>query len=64
MTLQPPEFEPVELDMEQVRVRIGDDEVLRSWHPPHRPPDGRRHGAEGLCVTDSGEVVVVSRNGP
>jgi 8-oxo-dGTP pyrophosphatase MutT (NUDIX family) len=50
--------------MEQVRVRIGDDELLGSWHPPHRPPHGPRHGAEGLCITDSGRVIVVSRHGP
>ena len=49
--------------MGQVRVRIGDDEILVSWHPPDRPPDGQRHGAEGICVTDSGEVIVVSRDG-
>ena len=63
MTLQPPEFQQACLDMEQVRVRIGDDEILVSWHPPERPPDGQRHGAEGICVTDSGEVIVVSRDG-
>ena len=28
MTLQRPEFQQVDLDMEQVRVRIGDDEIL------------------------------------
>jgi hypothetical protein len=49
--------------MEQVRVRIGDDEILVSGHPPDRPPDGQRHGAEGIRATDSGEVVVVSRDG-
>jgi hypothetical protein len=49
--------------MEQVRVHIGDDEVLVSWLPPDRPPDGQRHGAEGICVIDSGEVIVVSRDG-
>ncbi|MBM7806872.1 hypothetical protein JOD57_002709 [Geodermatophilus bullaregiensis] len=62
MTLQRPEFQQLDLDMEQVRVRIGDDEVLVSWHPPDRPPDGQRHGAEDTRVTDSGEVVV-GRNG-
>ncbi|GAA3169043.1 hypothetical protein GCM10010531_22620 [Blastococcus jejuensis] len=49
--------------MEQVRVCIGDDEILVSWHPPDRPPDGRRHGAEGTCVPDSGEGIIVSRDG-
>ena len=28
MTLQRPELSQVDLDMEQVRVRIGDDEIL------------------------------------
>jgi hypothetical protein len=27
MTLQRPEFQQVDLDVEQVRVRIGDDEI-------------------------------------
>ena len=49
--------------MEQVWVRIGDDKILVSWHPLARPPDGQRHGAEGMCVTDSGEVIVVCRDG-
>ena len=49
--------------MEQVRVRIGDDEILRSWHLPHRPPHGQRHGAESFYITDSGEVIVASRDG-
>ena len=49
--------------MEQVRVRIVDDEILVSWHPSDRPPEGQRHGAEGIGVTASGEVIVVSRNG-
>ncbi len=49
--------------MEQARVRIGDDEILVSWHPPDRSPEGQRHGAEGRCVTDSGEVIVLSRDG-
>lgn len=33
MTLQRPESWQVDLDREQVRVRIGDDEILVSWHP-------------------------------
>jgi 8-oxo-dGTP pyrophosphatase MutT (NUDIX family) len=49
--------------MEQVTVRIGDDEILVSWHPPDLAPDGRRHGAEGICVTGSGEVIIISRDG-
>ena len=47
-----------------MRIRISDDEILVSWHPPERPADGQRYGGEGMCVTDSGEVIVVSRDGP
>ena len=63
MTLQRLEFQQVDLDMEQVSVRIGDDEILVSWHPPDRPPDGQRQGAEGICATNSREVIVISRDG-
>ena len=63
MTLQRPEIWQLDLDMEQVRVRFGDDEILVSWHPPDRLADDQRHGAEGMCVTDSGEVIVVSCDG-
>jgi hypothetical protein len=34
MALQRPEFQQGDLDMEQVRVRIGDDAILVSWHLP------------------------------
>lgn len=39
------------------------DEILVSWHAPTTPPDGRAHGAEAICVTGTGDVVVVSRDG-
>jgi 8-oxo-dGTP pyrophosphatase MutT (NUDIX family) len=32
----------------------------QSWHPPGVAPDGKRHGSAGICVTDSGDVVVIS----
>ena len=43
------------------RIAIGD--WLVSWHPPSDPPDGIPHGAEGVCVTPSGEVVLISPDG-
>ncbi len=49
--------------MDRVKIRIGDDEIVVLWPPPDRPRDGQRHGAEGTCVTDSGEVIDVSRDG-
>jgi hypothetical protein len=36
---------------------------LQSWHPPGVAPDGKPHGAAGICVTDTGEVVVISNDG-
>jgi 8-oxo-dGTP pyrophosphatase MutT (NUDIX family) len=52
-----------DLDARRIAVRVGDDEILVSWHAPDLPPGGRRHGAEGICVTDTGKVVVISRDG-
>jgi ADP-ribose pyrophosphatase YjhB (NUDIX family) len=43
------------------RIAIGD--WLVSWHRPPEPPDGIPHGAEGVCVTPSGEVVLISPDG-
>jgi 8-oxo-dGTP pyrophosphatase MutT (NUDIX family) len=54
---------PADLDARQVAVRIGDDEILVSWHGPNTRPDGQAHGAEGICVTGTGDVVVISRDG-
>ena len=34
-----------------------------SWHPPPDPPDGIPHGAEGVCVTPTGDVVLISSDG-
>src|SRR5512133_3705626 len=31
-----------------------------AWHPPTAAPEGKRHGAAGICVAESGEVVVIS----
>jgi ADP-ribose pyrophosphatase YjhB (NUDIX family) len=37
---------------------------LASWHEPTmRPPAGKPHGSSAICLTSSGEVVMVSENG-
>src|SRR5882757_5533141 len=36
---------------------------LVSWHRARRSPDGTPHGAEGVCLTAAGEVVLVSQDG-
>jgi hypothetical protein len=57
------ERRPADLDARQIAVRVGDDEILVSWHAPSLPPEGQAHGAEGICVTGTGDVVVISRDG-
>jgi ADP-ribose pyrophosphatase YjhB (NUDIX family) len=46
-----------------VPIRSGGQQWLVSWHPPPEPPDGTPHGAEGVCVTADGDVVVISPDG-
>lgn len=54
---------PDDLDARQIAVRVGDDEILVSWHSPATPTEGQAHGAEGICVAGTGHVVVISRDG-
>jgi hypothetical protein len=51
---------------EPVQIRsagAGKEDWLVSWHPPPDPPDGIPHGAEGVCVTPTGDVVLISSDG-
>jgi hypothetical protein len=57
------ERKSVDLDAHQIAVRVGDAEILVSWHAPSIEPEGQAHGAEGICVTGTGDVVVISRDG-
>jgi ADP-ribose pyrophosphatase YjhB (NUDIX family) len=34
-----------------------------SWHSPPTPPPGRPHGSAGVCVTENGEIVLISQDG-
>jgi ADP-ribose pyrophosphatase YjhB (NUDIX family) len=54
---------PVAADGEQIPVTSGGQRWLVSWHPPPGPPDGTPHGAEGVCVTAGGDIVVISPDG-
>lgn len=47
----------------QVPAWSGGQQWLVSWHPPPEPPDGTPHGAEGVCVTTDGRVVIISPDG-
>jgi ADP-ribose pyrophosphatase YjhB (NUDIX family) len=54
---------PVAADGVQIPVPSGGQQWLVSWHPPPEPPDGTPHGAEGVCVTADGGIVVISPDG-
>ncbi|MFC5747602.1 NUDIX hydrolase [Actinomadura rugatobispora] len=53
----------VAADHRPFAVRAGGQDLLVAWHPPSRPPEGRPHGAEGVCLTGTGEAVLVSHDG-
>ena len=36
---------------------------LQSWHSGNAPPDGKNHGAVGVCVTPEDQVILVTENG-
>jgi ADP-ribose pyrophosphatase YjhB (NUDIX family) len=50
-------------DGEEIAVRANDQDWIVSWHPPPTPPDGTPHGAEGVCVTRDGKIVLISHDG-
>lgn len=50
-------------DRVQLAVISNGGDWLVSWHPPDAQPEGTPHGATGICVTDLGEVVLVSDDG-
>ncbi|TDE13069.1 NUDIX hydrolase [Jiangella asiatica] len=50
-------------DGEPVAARANGQDWVVAWHPPPEPPAGRRHGAEGICVTPDGQIVLISRDG-
>jgi ADP-ribose pyrophosphatase YjhB (NUDIX family) len=54
---------PVAADGVPIPIQSGGQQWLVSWHPPPGPPDGTPHGAEGVCVTADGDLVVISPDG-
>jgi ADP-ribose pyrophosphatase YjhB (NUDIX family) len=53
----------VAADGQQIPVRSNGGDWVVSWHPPPELPAGVPHGAEGVCVTGGGEVVLISHDG-
>lgn len=50
-------------DGEEIAHRGNDGDWIVSWHPPDVVPAGTPHGSSGICVTDNGEIVLISEDG-
>jgi 8-oxo-dGTP pyrophosphatase MutT (NUDIX family) len=50
-------------DGEAIPLHSKGQDWLMSWHPPGSPPPGTPYGATGICVTGSGEIVLISQDG-
>jgi ADP-ribose pyrophosphatase YjhB (NUDIX family) len=62
--LEPNAAAPLVLrDGEEYLIHADGQTWAASWHPPDTPPDGRPHGATGVCVTGAGDVVLISTDG-
>ncbi|MBV9786680.1 MAG: NUDIX domain-containing protein [Chloroflexi bacterium] len=50
-------------DGEEHLVRANDQDWIVTWSPPPTAPEGKPHGSAGVCVTSTGEIVLISANG-
>lgn len=50
-------------EYEVFQVETGGQDVLVTWFPAHDVPEGKCHGSAGICVTDNGEVVLITPDG-
>ena len=50
-------------DREQMPSCTGGQDWLVSWHRPDDPPDGRPHGAAGICLAGGSQLVLISPDG-
>ena len=50
-------------DGEEFEIASDGQRWAASWHPGPVPPEGRRHGATGICLTEAGGIVVISEDG-
>ena len=50
-------------EYEAFQVETGGQDVLATWFPAHDVPEGQRHGSAGICVTDNGEIVLITQDG-
>lgn len=59
----PAETQRAVKEYEEFQVETGGQDVLVTWFPSHDIPEGQRHGSAGICVTDGGEVVLITPDG-
>ena len=50
-------------DGDEFEVRANGGDWRTAWYPPSVVPDGTPHGSSGFCLTDIGEVVLISHDG-
>ena len=50
-------------DFDELPVQASGGQWRIAWHPAGDAPPGRPHGANAFCVTDDGEVVLISTDG-
>jgi ADP-ribose pyrophosphatase YjhB (NUDIX family) len=51
------------LSAELIIIETNGQRWLTTWHAGECAPAGKPHGAAGICVTDTREIVVVSQEG-
>jgi len=57
-----PQIVPAE-NGELMSMRSNGQDWLVAWHPGPEPPPGNPHGAAGVCVTEAGQLVLISHDG-
>ena len=50
-------------EYEEFQVETNGQDVLVTWFPSHDVPEGKRHGSTGICVTENGNVVLITQDG-
>ena len=47
----------------ELPIRTNGQDWIASWHRPPAAPAGTAHGAAGVCVTENGQIVLISNDG-
>lgn len=50
-------------DGEELPVQTDGQTWVVAWHPPTTAPTGKPEGSSGVCVTDTGEIIIISSDG-